>query len=164
MNTPPQFPQTAPPPPSKSKCRRPESSEESDGPESKPWVSSEPRGRLGMEAGGWVWAAMCLSGRRHRREGTEGRPQMERAGGREGGVSRRGTGALRAHSAGWEVEALANVRPPAEHKPHPRARTQQLQPVHSDKSASLPHTHCWSSTVANLNNESRRKWDTLMEA
>lgn len=89
--------------------------------------------------------------------GRGGAAADERAGWREGRVSRRGTGALRAHSVGWEVEALANVRPPAEHKPHPRAHTQQLQPVHSDKSVSLPHTHCWSSTAANLNNESKKK-------
>lgn len=94
----------------------------------------------------------------------EGRPQMEQAGWREGGVSRRGTGALRAHSAGWEVEALANVRHPAEHKPHPRAHTQRLQPVHSDKSVPLPYTHCWSSTVTTSTTSQRRKCDTLMEA
>ena len=55
------------------------------------------------------------------------------------------------------VMVWASVRHPTEYKPHPHARTQQLQPVHSDKSVSLPYTHCCSSTVVNLNNESKKK-------
>lgn len=45
-----------------------------------------------MEAGGWVWAAMCLSGRSHRREGMGGGRRWNRLGGGKEGSHGGGQG------------------------------------------------------------------------